>query len=704
MRIHPAVLIALVVGAQGCNCKPQVSKVKPALAVTPRSIMFDPVRVGGSDSRTVTLTSGTQAAVTITSAKLANGAEPGGVEAFTVENPPQFVDPMSSTTLTITFKPTIAQAYEVVLTVVSDDPDNPNQKVLIDGTGAQPIIGVTPDCDSTRGCTGTVTVSPPAIDFGAEPLTRPVPTDPSKLPSVNVVNAGPVALDVTGAAFSGVDAAAFSFAGNTSFPDGGVLLDPGAGFNLQIRFVPTSQNQPSYHASLVITSDDPAHPSIPVDLKGTLLPNHPPKLCANLWRVVPPPAVDAPREYGATTDWAPLLVPPAGGYDFTRTRDVRPGDLVELSAQSNLTDPSTCTTDPESGRTGLVYQWTMVSVPAGAEGLGLSGAATPQLQFRPAVTGTYQLSFSVTDPQGAATSTTITLAVAVKQDLVAQVQWLGAAGVDLDVHLVRPSAATTSDPFSGVFEPFEAGGTGKVSGDINGYAVSLQQANPGAGYTFDWGGAGSSDDPKLNLDDKGTTADLLENVSLNYPENDPLCATASCTYKVLVHEFNDARLASSPPACVVDGGVGCRDGDPCDCVSGNRCVANSAPKADAGTATGAGKCYAPPKPVVRIFFHGSPTPAAAIPLDTLTPKDELVMPAPCKMLYVADVVWPAKSAIGSLPDGGTPPPQVVVKGADSTGRVVSPVLGRFGIRQSGGSLQCTSDVTIGGLQWYSQQE
>ncbi len=705
MRVHPAVVIALAVGAQGCNCKPQVSKIKPALSVTPRSLDFGPVRVGASDTRTVKLTSGTQAAVSITSVKLVNGGEPGGAEGFSVSAPPLFVDPMSSTPLTITFSPTSVQAWEAVLTVSSDDPEQPTQRVLLDGVGAQPLIEVKVDCQASNGCTSTAVDAPPSIDFGLEPLVRPSPIPVTALPAVVIQNAGPVDLDLTGVFLTGPDVGAFSFAGGDAFADGGVLLPPGGGRNVPLRFVPTSQNQPSYHASLVVTSDDPDHPSIAVGLKGALLPNQPPKVCANLWRVVPPPSQDAPREYGSAAEWAPLLVPPPLGYDFSGTRDVRPGDLVELSAQSDLADTSTCTTDPETRRAGLSYAWTLVSVPAGAEGLGLSGATTPQLQFRPMVTGTYRLTLKVTDPQGGSTTVSVTLAVAVKQDLVAQVQWLGAAGVDLDVHLVRPSAVTVpSEPFSGVFEPFEAGALAKTSGDINGYAVSIQQANAGAGYGFDWGGPGASDDPKLNLDDKGTTADLLENVSLNFPENDALCATASCTYKVLVHEFNDARLQSSPPACTVDGGVGCKDGDACACASGLRCVADSAPRADAGAATGAGKCYAPPKPVVRLFFHGSPTPAAVIPLDTLMPKDELVLPAPCKMLYVADVIWPAKTALGSLPDGGTPPPQVVVKGADSTGRVTSPLVGRFGLRQSGGSLQCTTDVTIGGLQWYSQQE
>jgi hypothetical protein len=420
-------------------------------------------------------------------------------------------------------------------------------------------------------------------------------------------------------------------------------------------------------------------------------------ICANLVRVVPPVTGDPPRDY--TSAWSSLTTVPAGGYDFRLNRDVRPGELAIFSGLSDAANAMTCSFDPEDGR-ALIWAWTLVSAPAGAASLAIAGAATPQAQLRPVVTGEYTLQLTVTDSQQRATSTTLRFTVAIKQDFVAQLQWPGFAGVDLDVHLVRPSAVTTSsDPFSGVFSFFSAGAANHTAGDINGYAVTTQRAMPGAGFDFDWGQPGSADDPTLNVDDTGN-GPLLENVSLNSPENDPLCATASCTYKVLVHAFNDARV-STPAGCVVDGGTGCRDGERCSCAAAERCVADSAPAGDAGV--GAGKCSLAPKPVVRLFFKANPTPAAVIPLDTLSPPDDLVIGAPCQMLYVADVVWPAKSAIGTLPDGGTPPPVVTVTGADVTGRVSSPSIGRFGYRQAGGSLQCSPDVTLSGVPWYAAQ-
>jgi hypothetical protein len=319
---------------------------------------------------------------------------------------------------------------------------------------------------------------------------------------------------------------------------------------------------------------------------------------------------------------------------------------------------------------------------------------TSQAQLRPVVTGAYTLELTVTDARMAATSVLIRFAVAIKQDLVAQLQWQGFSGVDLDLHLVRPSAVDGGDPYTGAFSFFNAGAANKTSGDVNGFARRVRDTNQGAGFDFDWGQPGASDDPVLNLDDRGTGA-LIENVSLNFPEHDPLCATSSCTYRVMVHYFNDGRMHAAAPACVVDGGAGCLDGEPCSCAAESRCVAE-------GT-SGSGKCYPAPAPVVRLYFFGSPTPAAVVPLDTLVPADALRLGAPCTMWHVADVAWPAATEIGSLPDGGTPPPVVTVIGADGTGRLSSPSFARFGVRQSGGSLQCSPDSTQGAIDWYSRR-
>ena len=695
MRLLACVVLGLAVVA-GCKCPETVKKVQPSLGVSPAGLDFGQVKVSESKQLTVRVESQTQTAVVFSSIVI----EGAGAGAYRLGTTPMQVDSLGNDTFTVTFTPTTVAAFTASLVLNSNDPDRPATRIALAGEGAEPKIEVTPDCQLARGCTATVVVEPPSIDFGMEPLVRLMPLDPTRLPTLVIVNSGSVPLHVTSAAFGGTDAAAFSVAGSTAFPDGGVMLDAAAGFNLPLRFVPTSELQASYSGELVIASDDPDRPSITVPLTGTLKPNQPPVVCANLIRVVPQLIGDAPRDYSSSTFWMPLLVPPAGGYDFSASRDVRPDELAVFSANSD-TDVTKCSTDPEDGRNGLTYRWRLTATPPGAQNLALTGATTAQVQLRPIITGQYTLELTVTDSRMSATTVTMRFSVAVKQDLVAQLEWQGFSGVDLDLHLIRPSAVDGGDPFSGAYAFFNAGASSRTSGDLNGFAKRTKDNNAVAGYDFDWGMPGASDDPALNLDDRGD-GQLVENASLNFPENDPRCATAACTYRVMVHVFADNRMHVTPPSCFVDGGVGCLDGEPCSCtVAGDRCVAESAPVNAAPV--GSGKCYPAPSPVVRLFFKGSPAPANVIPLDTLMPADSVLLGAPCKLWHVADISWPALTAIGSLPDGGTPPPVVTVVGADGTGRVTTPSLARFGLRAAAGSLRCEPDTTANALRWYSRQ-
>lgn len=689
-------VVVLVSTILGCRCGPQVNQVLASLGVTPAGLDFGAVKVGETKTLPVRFDARTAAEVTFSGITIEGPA----AAAFTLANAPTVLPPNGTATATVTFSATAVAAFTASLVINSNDPDRPVTRVALVGEGAEPKLEVTPECDAARGCVGTAVVSPPSLDFGAEPFMRLSPVDPTKLPSVTLVNAGTVPLVISAARFEGADAAAFSLAGNATFPVGGLTLEASEGRNLAIRFAPTSEQQAAYAATLVVESDDPALPTVSVALTGTLRPNQPPVVCANLVRVVPQVIGDAPRDYGTAAQWAALIPAPAGGYDFTLTRDVRPTELAVFSATSDSATDTACSTDPEDGRTGLTYEWQLIETPAGAAGLGLSGSTTAQVQLRPIITGTYALRLTVKDARQAATSVTLRFAVAVKQDLVAQLQWPGFAGVDLDLHLVRPSATSATDPFAGAFAPFTAGAAGKTAGDVNGYAWRQRAANPTLGFDFDWGQAGSSDDPVLNVDDRGD-GQLLELASLNFPENDGQCAAPPCTYRVFVHAFNDARAHAAPPACIVDGGVGCADGEACSCAGTQRCVAESAPIGV--PPTGAGRCYEAPKPAVRLFFRGSPTPANVIPLDTLTPPDEVRLGSPCTLWHVADIEWPARSLTGSLPDGGTPPPVVTVIGADGGTRVTAPRFARFGYRQAGGSLQCSPDGTAGGLDWYSRQ-
>lgn len=701
----PLLVATVLLGVSGCRCQNQVNTVKPSLTVSPASVDFGQVKNGDRQARTLTFESRTQTAVTVASIVLEPGTAVGGVDGFILGTKPTTVGAFEKVTMPVTFAPTQLVQYQATLVVTSDDPDKPTQRIPLVGEGAKPVISVTPVCERAQQCTGSVVVMPPSIDFGMEPLTRPVMVPASQLPGVVITNDGPVPLSVTKVAIEGTDAAAFTFARAEATP---WELMPGEGRTPQLRFRPTSGAQMTYQAQLVVESEDPDRPRVVVALRGTLLPNQAPQVCFNLTRVTPPPAVGGPRDYATQAEWMRLATPPAGGYDFSLSRDVRPDELVQFSALSDALDTTKCTTDPETGRANLTYAWRLLSVPMGARMPALSGASTAQIQLRPVVTGDYVVELTVSDGM-ASTVVTGRFACAVKQDLVVQLEWTGADGVDLDLHLVRPSASTSmTDPFSGAFQFFDApsadGGATQTSGDLNGYAArTVLPTIPGA--NFNWGDPSSTDDPTLNLDNTGMSGsgpggDLIENISLNYPENDARCATVACRYKVLVHYFRDERMAM-PLACTVDGGTGCRDGERCGCAGGDhRCVAEGAPIGDAGV--GAGKCYVAPKPVVRIFFRGATTPAQVIPLEQLMPPDTVFLGAPCQMLSVAEIAWPPRTQIGSLPDGGTPPPQIIVQGQGAGGRITNPVVSRFGYRQTGGSLRCSPDLMLGGTGWYGQ--
>lgn len=688
VRIAVAALVcALVAGCRGCD--DETNRVKPILAVSPTRIDFAEVKVGNGVERTVKLMSQSQGSVSITGVTVRDGTVPGSAAAYEVLEVPEVVPGLNEDTFRLRFKPTQEQSYAATLVVASNDEEHPELTIALEGIGQQPEMSVVPECSMALDCRGTVTVDPPAIDFGEEPLQRQLAIPSTELPKINIINESAVQLVVTRLSIEGPDAAAFKFDQDFTLPAEGLTLEGGEGVNVTLRFKPTSSAQTDYSAEVVIEGDDPNKPQVKVALTGKLGPDLAPTLCANITRVKPgdgSPLIS----YDTAMDWAPLLTPPMGGYDFTMNRNVQPKSEVTLSALSDSADQTQCTTDREDGRMGLTWAWTLLSVPPDSAMLPIAGAATPTAVLKPIATGEYEVLLTVSDTAGNSTSTTIRFVAVPKEDLVVQLAW-DSANVDLDLHLVRPS--------SGVFSYFDEGDNSQTSGDINGYSWTVWDANNQLGFNFNWGEGPAFDDPRLNLDDTGS-GELIENISLNYPENDPACATSECAYRVYVHYFKDARSHSMPQNCAV---TSCGDGQPCNCTDPDeRCVADSAPTG--ASPTGNGKCYPAPKPVVRIFLKANPVAAAVIPLDTLTPPDALVIGAPCHMLYVADVIWPAKNAADA---GVTPEPRIEVKGADMSGRIVSPQFTRYGIRSGGGNeITCAGNETRGSVSqhaWYTQE-
>lgn len=695
-----AVVTATCVLGAGCRgCDDTTRAVKPVVAVTPTQLNFGQVKVGAASELPVKLTSESQTSVQILGATFRDGAIPGSASAYEVVALPSSVPQFSDESFQVRFRPTAFQDYGATLVLSTNDEERPQVEVTLAGEGAHPNMSVIPECNASLRCTGTVTLEPRTIDFGEEPLQRAVQIPTTELPKVNVINESAVELVVTRLEIQGVDSSAFTFDPPAQLPAGGLTLQPGEGVNFSIRFRPTLASQDAYQAELVVEGDDPMKPSVTVALSGTRRDDLPPIVCANIIRVKPEGETEL--RYDSKEAWDLVRTPPASGYDFTATRDIRPKSEVRFSAVSDVADDRACTSDPEDRRTGLTWSWAVTKAPAGARSVALSGATTPTPVLTPqstVATGEYEVTLTVTDTQQNSTTVPIRFAVVPREDLVVELSWNGEQGawanVDLDLHVVRPSSTTAGQPFSGVFGYFNEGANGETSGDINGVSENLRKAQ---GFDFNWGQPGLFDDPRLLVDDTGS-GQLIETISLNFPENDAACATGPCTYKVLVHYFEDRRVHASPALCSVDL-TSCQDGESCSCTGGERCVADQAPASAAPQ--GPGKCYDPPEPEVRIFVKANPTPVAVIPLDTLMPPDQVPLGAPCQMLYVADIVWPAK-AMGDAgtPDGGTEEvPQVIVRGAGGDGRI-TPEIGRFGERAAGG-LSCAPNGTSSTNEpWY----
>ena len=232
---------------------------------------------------------------------------------------------------------------------------------------------------------------------------------------------------------------------------------------------------------------------------------------------------------------------------------------------------------------------------------------------------------------------------------------------------------------------------GALIDDTSGFTVGSALGD--AGLSLDWGFPGPSDDPRLNVDDSGD-GPLVENVSLDAPEHDPACAAASCAWGLWVHAFRDSRALASPPTCSLQG---CTEGEACGCPAGLRCVGDAAPK-DAGV-TGNGRCRPPTDVRLRVYAHG--VELATLPVPTLAPPDALSLAAPCQLVHVADVVWPARGT-----DAGV---QVVPVGVDGQGRFTTPELHRYGWRPAGPqpNLTCAPNtrrtISSGQVPWYAEE-
>ena len=115
----------------GVSC----ATVAPVIAAAPASLDFGALEIPGTAARTVTVENSGTAALTVSSVSV-EGADAG---SFIQTNTCSVVSMGSSCLVTVTFSATALGSKAAVLTIASDDPDNPAIAVSLSGAGADTV-------------------------------------------------------------------------------------------------------------------------------------------------------------------------------------------------------------------------------------------------------------------------------------------------------------------------------------------------------------------------------------------------------------------------------------------------------------------------------------------------------------------------------------------------------------------------------------
>ena len=213
----------------------------PNLVVSPTSVSFGSTAVGGtSAASTVRLSNTGAAALSVTGLSLA-GSNAADFVRSTPTLPLQ-VAAGSSTSISITFKPTASGTRTASLTVASNNPAG-NVTVPLSGSATipQPLLQI----------------SPTSVSFGSVAVGAT-----SAASTLQLSNTGAAALSVTALNLAGANAAEFS----QSSPTLPLQIAAGASANISISFKPAASGTRT--ATLTIASNNPSG-NVSVALSGT---------------------------------------------------------------------------------------------------------------------------------------------------------------------------------------------------------------------------------------------------------------------------------------------------------------------------------------------------------------------------------------------------------------------------------------------------
>ncbi|SEG16480.1 hypothetical protein SAMN05421819_2023 [Bryocella elongata] len=210
-------------------------------SVSPTSINFGDVSIGGSASQTVTFTNTT----TFTSTVNVTGIAISGTNAgdFTQTSSCTAVTEGQSCTITVTFTPTATGSRTATLTITNDSTSDPTLTVALSGIGVNTTATLTP-ASATFG----------SVYAGGGTSTAQVFT---------LTNTSTISIAVNSIALSSTN---FTQTATTC----GTTLAAGASCTISVEFTPTASG--ALTGTLTVTNSSTADPTLTASLSGTGLP------------------------------------------------------------------------------------------------------------------------------------------------------------------------------------------------------------------------------------------------------------------------------------------------------------------------------------------------------------------------------------------------------------------------------------------------
>ncbi len=161
------------------------------------------------------------------------------------------LSPGQSCTFSVTFAPDVAGNHDTVLTIISNDPDEPVVTIDLIGSGIDPDININPN----------------SLDFGSVISGQ----EASEELVVSNIGSGPLTISGIGLIYEGLEQYSLDPTGGTN-PCGNtpIIIPEGGECTISLNFTPQSAG--THTATLVIISNDPDEDTLSISVTGNEIP------------------------------------------------------------------------------------------------------------------------------------------------------------------------------------------------------------------------------------------------------------------------------------------------------------------------------------------------------------------------------------------------------------------------------------------------